>query len=88
MKRAERFFKASSFVANLCFVAAILLRMPEGRQYLTAIGVSMFLTAATCGVAILWSGYYKTALAEAKRKRESYGVSGSIDDNTSPVSTT
>lgn len=69
MKKVERFFKASSFVANICFFAALLLRMPEGRQYLTAIAVTMFLTAATCGVAILWSGYYKTVLQEVKRER-------------------
>jgi hypothetical protein len=85
---AERFFKASSFIANICFVAAILLRTPDGQQYLTAIAVSLFLTALTCGVAILWSGYYKTTFGEAQRQRDSHGASGSTDDNTSPVSTT
>ncbi len=84
----ERLFKASSFIANICFFAAILLRTKYGQQYLTAIAVSLFLTALTCGVAILWSGYYKTASGEAQRQREPHGPSGSTDDNTSPVATT
>lgn len=85
---AEKLFKASSFIANICFVAAILLRTPDGLQYLTAIAVSLFLTSLTCGVAILWSGYYKTTFGEAQRQRDFHGPSGSIDDSTSPVSTT
>ncbi len=47
----------ASFIANLCFFTAIILRLPDGPQYLIGIGTTFVLCVITFGAAILLSGY-------------------------------
>ena len=80
--------KAACFVANMCFVASVLLRTPYGSQYLVGIGTTFALCAVTFGAAILLSGYHPQSRAEATNQRLSDGGPASINESRSPVSTT
>ncbi|BBO32429.1 hypothetical protein [Lacipirellula parvula] len=88
MKAAKQILKVSATLANLGLVGAVMLRNPDLRQYLATVAGAMFFTAITCGVTILCSGYYKTAVQGAKRQHDAHRAFGSSGDKTSPVSTT